>query len=82
MIAAAGNRDTDKGVTYRMPKPLANRFLHYEVKVDFATWQDWAIKNQIHPDVVGYLTTFKTTFTTSMLAVMNVPFATPEAGLL
>ena len=24
VIAAAGNRDTDKGVTYRMSKPLAN----------------------------------------------------------
>ena len=59
VIAAAGNRDTDKGVTYRMPKPLANRFIHYEVRVDFYTWQDWAIANGEHPDVVGYLTHFK-----------------------
>ena len=26
LIVAAGNREADKGVTYRMPAPLANRF--------------------------------------------------------
>ena len=55
LIIAAGNRETDKGVTYRMPKPLANRFVHLELRVDFEVWRDWAIENQIHPDVVGYL---------------------------
>ena len=28
IIVAAGNREADKGVTYRMPAPLANRFIH------------------------------------------------------
>jgi hypothetical protein len=55
VLAAAGNRDTDKGVTYRMPSPLANRFLHLEVEVNHGVWQDWAIDNDIIPDVVGYL---------------------------
>lgn len=55
ILIAAGNRETDKGVTYRMPKPLANRFIHLEIKVDFNCWFDWAVKNQIHPDVIGYL---------------------------
>ena len=36
VIVAAGNRMTDKGVTYRMPSPLANRFVHFELRVDFA----------------------------------------------
>ena len=79
VIAAAGNRDTDKGVTYRMPKPLANRFLHYEVKVDFNTWQDWAIKNQIHPDVVGYLTTFKNDLHNFDASSNERSFATPRS---
>ena len=79
VIAAAGNRDTDKGVTYRMPKPLANRFLHYEVKVDFNTWQDWAIKNQIHPDVVGYLTTFKNDLYNFDASSNERSFATPRS---
>jgi hypothetical protein len=55
VIVAAGNRESDKGVTYRMPTPLANRFIHQEMKVDFASWQDWAVNNNIHKDVVGYL---------------------------
>ena len=35
--------------------PLANRFIHLEVKVDFDSWYAWALDNKIHPDVVGYL---------------------------
>ena len=54
-IVAAGNRDGDKGVTYRMPAPLANRFVHLEMKVDFDDWQDWATLNGVHPEVVGYV---------------------------
>jgi len=54
-IVAAGNRDGDRGVTYRMPAPLANRFVHLEAKVDFDDWQDWATLNKIHSEVVGYV---------------------------
>jgi hypothetical protein len=55
-IVAAGNRDSDKGVTYRMPAPLANRFVHIELRVDYDDWLQWATDNHIHPDVVGYCT--------------------------
>ena len=55
MIIAAGNRDADKGVTYRMPAPLANRFVHLELAVSFPDWFEWAVNNNIHKDVVGYL---------------------------
>ena len=54
-IVAAGNRDGDKGVTYRMPAPLANRFIHLELRVDYEDWQQWAVKNRIHEQVVGYV---------------------------
>jgi hypothetical protein len=54
-VVAAGNREGDRGVTYRMPAPLANRFVHLEMKVDFEDWQDWATANKVHPDVVGYV---------------------------
>ena len=56
LIVAAGNREADKGVTYRMPAPLANRFVHLEMKVDFDDWAQWATVNKVHPDVVGYCT--------------------------
>jgi len=56
MIVAAGNREADKGVTYRMPAPLANRFVHLELAVNFDDWFSWAVNNNINTDVVGYLT--------------------------
>ena len=55
VMVAAGNRESDKGVTYRMPTPLANRFIHQEMKCDFASWQDWAVTHNIHKDIIGYL---------------------------
>ena len=55
VMVAAGNRESDKGVTYRMPTPLANRFIHQEMKVDFSSWQEWAVNHKIHKDVVGYI---------------------------
>lgn len=54
-MLAAGNRETDRGVVYRMPSPLANRFLHLEIEQNFDDWQKWAIKNGAHRDVVGFL---------------------------
>jgi len=55
-IVAAGNREADKGVTYRMPAPLANRFVHLEMTHNFDDWFQWAVNHNIHKDVVGYLT--------------------------
>jgi len=56
VVVAAGNRESDKGITYRMPTPLANRFVHLEMRTDFDAWQTWAVNNKVHKDVVGYLT--------------------------
>lgn len=53
---AAGNREGDKGVTYRMPSPLSNRFIHLEMRTDFDSWEEWALNNNIHKDVIAYLT--------------------------
>ena len=55
VMVAAGNRESDKGVTYRMPAPLANRFVHLEMAVDWDDYFDWATENKIHKDVVGFL---------------------------
>jgi len=55
VVVAAGNRESDKGVSYRMPSPLANRFVHLEVRPDFDSWFQWAVGKNIHKDVVGYL---------------------------
>ncbi len=58
-MVCAGNRDSDKGVTYRMPSPLANRLVHIEMGVNFEDWQRWAIASRIHADVVGFLSQHK-----------------------
>ena len=34
-IVAAGNYESDRGVTYRMPTPLANRFVHLDFELPF-----------------------------------------------
>jgi len=79
VMVAAGNRESDKGVTYRMPTPLANRFLHQEMKVDFASYQDWAVKNKIHKDVVGYLSFAKQDLYDFDAKSSSRAFATPRS---
>jgi hypothetical protein len=79
VMIAAGNRESDKGVTYRMPTPLANRFVHVEMKPDFAVWQDWAVRNQIHKDVVGYLSFAKQDLYDFDSKSSSRAFATPRS---
>ena len=78
-IIAAGNRESDKGVTFRMPTPLANRFVHLEMRVDFDSWQEWAVLNNIHKDVVGYLTFAKQDLNDFDAKSVSRAFATPRS---
>ena len=55
MLLAMGNRDSDKGVTFKLPKPVANRFVHIEMVEDIEDWLAWSVLAGIHPDIVGYL---------------------------
>ncbi len=55
IVIAAGNRTTDKSVAYKMPKALANRFLHMEVEGNFDSWKRWAIQSGINEKVIGFL---------------------------
>ena len=79
VIVAAGNRESDKGVTFRMPTPLANRFLHQEMKVDFASWQEWAVQHNEHKDVVGYLSFAKQDLYDFDAKSSSRAFATPRS---
>lgn len=54
-IFAAGNRQGDRGVTYSMPAPLANRFTHYEMEAYLDDWVAWAHANLIDERVIGFL---------------------------
>ncbi len=55
IILAAGNRVTDKSVSFKMPKALANRLLHIEVEGSFESWHNWAVRAGVNPKVVGFL---------------------------
>ena len=79
VIVAAGNRDSDKGVTYRMPMPLANRFVHIEMRPDFSSWQNWAVSKGIHKDVVGYLSFSKQDLYDFDSKSASRAFATPRS---
>ncbi len=54
-IVAAGNRESDRGVVYRMPSPLANRFVHFEMDVHVDDWRDWAYKSGIDERIIAYI---------------------------
>jgi hypothetical protein len=54
-IIGAGNRETDRGVTIRMPTPLANRFGHLDVATDLKDWCRWANKKGIEPEIIAFL---------------------------
>jgi MoxR-like ATPase len=54
-IIAAGNRDSDRAVTTRMPTPLRNRFVHLEFEVDMQEWSEWAIQAGVRPEVIAFL---------------------------
>lgn len=79
LVVAAGNREADKGVTYRMPAPLANRFVHLELRVDFEDWLGWAVDNKVHKDVVGYLSFAKQDLYDFDPKTASRSFATPRS---
>jgi ATPase family associated with various cellular activities (AAA) len=79
VVVAAGNRESDKGVTYRMPAPLSNRFVHLEMRVDYPSWLDWAVRNNIHKDVVGYISFAKNDLFDFDPRSSSRSFATPRS---
>lgn len=54
-IIAAGNRLKDKSVVYKMPKPLANRFIHIHMDTDLNEWKKWAYTKGIASSILGFL---------------------------
>jgi hypothetical protein len=54
-IVAAGNRETDRAVTHRMPSALANRFVHLGFDVDAGQWLDWAEENKLAAEVTAFI---------------------------
>ena len=79
IVIGAGNRMTDKSVSYKMPKALANRLMHLQVEGSFASWKEWAIGKGIHPKVVGFLS-FRQNYLMGFDASKeDLAFATPRS---
>ena len=55
IILAAGNRESDRAHTTRMPTPLRNRFVHLDFEVDAQEWSEWAIGAGIRPEVIAFI---------------------------
>ncbi len=79
IMIGAGNRISDKGLTYRMLKPLANRFEHYRITTSFAVWEKWATANEIHPLVIRYLKSFPHKLTKETVEDQDLAFPTPRS---
>lgn len=55
IVFAAGNLESNGGITNMMPLPLANRFRHYHMTMSAEQWIEFASTSGIHPWVVAYL---------------------------
>jgi hypothetical protein len=62
-----------------MPTPLANRFIHYEMKHSFEDWQHWAVNNGVHADIVGFLSHHKQKLMNFDPRDPSPSFATPRS---
>ena len=78
-IIAAGNREGDRGVTYRMPAPLANRFVHFELEVSVDDWREWAYKYKISSKIIAYISYKNEHLFTFDAKSENKSFATPRS---
>lgn len=54
-IIAAGNRSTDRAIVNQMSTALKNRFTHLNYEVNNDDWCDWALKNNIAVEVLGFI---------------------------
>lgn len=73
-VIAAGNRESDRAVTHRMPSPLANRFVHVEFETDLEDWVRWALEANVTTEVISFIR-----FKSSMLYAFDAKKNTEKA---
>lgn len=77
-VIAAGNRDTDRGVVFKIAAPLLNRFVHLGVKYDCSTWLTWALEANVHPGIIAFVRNNPEEFVTFDPKKTQKAFATPR----
>lgn len=78
VIIAAGNREGDRGVTNRMPTPLANRLTHCEVLPDIDASVAYAAKKGWPQEWIAFINFRKPLLSTFDPAKPDKAFATPR----
>ena len=78
IVIAAGNRVSDKSVANKMPKALANRLMHVEIKASVKSWADWARVSGIHPDIISFLKQRSDALLVTEVPSENLAYPTPR----
>jgi hypothetical protein len=55
MVVAAGNRKSDRGVTFNIAAPLQNRLCDIEVATTLDDFTEHAVQNGVRPEVLSFL---------------------------
>lgn len=55
LLAATGNRVEDRAGAAQIPTALANRFMHFSIRIDTNQWVDWATQNSIDPYIISFI---------------------------
>lgn len=79
IVVAAGNRVTDKSVSYKMPKALGNRMTHIEIGCDVDDWKKWAIPFGIDHRIIGFINWRNTSLFDFDPNNDNVAYPTPRS---
>jgi len=58
VVLAAGNREDDNAIVTPLSSALCNRFAHFEMRVDAATWLNWAAANGIPENIMAFIRTY------------------------
>ena len=80
-IVCAGNKIDDKGIVFKLPSPLINRMVHIVLEAKYDDFKTWAIRNDIHPFIIGFLGFRPDLLSTEVPASSetNPAFCTPRA---
>ena len=78
VIVAAGNPPEYNKSVREFDVVTMDRVKKIEVEPDFAVWKEYAVKNQLHPAVISYLSTRTANFYRMETMVDGKTFATPR----
>jgi hypothetical protein len=57
IVILASNDLKDRAGTTRTPQQINNRCIHIDVEADYQSWRDWALDNDLNPQLVAFLDT-------------------------